>query len=824
MVRTVKVFVERKTFSVRLEGEHGGTWCSITEHSRGFAFVLGFEKEAVGWMIEHLPKAIEMKSHLGFNRKFRGKCCAHLMEVGFNDHGRFIRISKFANNRKYSYLIIPEGDEGRGWENIKSALSSMLVVPSSNAVEKRRQYRWESLSHNHVGPLHRSFAKVVSGEGSRGGGLVPVGRWARAVVGRVVARKLRKKGIVTIVPFLDGKGVFFVEITEEALFLQDLRNLQVEGRNSVQMRRWSPKENAEIEGKFRGGWIELRGLPFYLWSEVHLKKIVEQWGTVTEIDWRTLKLFDLSKARVRIAMKERSVLPALLEVTDGDWVFIVAVVVVGEENVRRGKVKGESTREALASNMGTGGGRRVEKFRSTIGKRCHVGEDDRTRKGGERGMAVVLAEGTHSKGEQVQSSPSLNSNKTDDGPVEEKGAGGVRAGGDEASAVEGCRAYERKAQSLSKIGPTLSKSDCKLKGPLGMGLSPGEKDPIEPEASTGIGNDSPTAGKGKIASGYGHEAQTSSPAKKKTTIGSKKLWSILLPSSSARRQGLRCNSEPLLSEKDKANIDENSEVVALVADYLVERGSSASPLFSCQYPRLRMNRLGERASTSKNEATLHNFYSDENKEGFLGRVGSDPRGSAIMVLPSTPKIRGKGLRFMGNCGLLVAENLEVTPSSSFQSPSSYFPPSCGFNSSFLSPSTPILPSPDIQSLNSLENRVNSKFFFKKDNDGTVGQFSVGIPNLVLEMNQTAYPNQLTESVNPLMPKTISDTVSQGVSTGFPSGEFKIKGISPRKMEKVREVLKSLDIKVYSRRKSRCSKGLCEELELVWRIRVRVFNP
>ncbi|KAJ9709584.1 hypothetical protein PVL29_001187 [Vitis rotundifolia] len=708
-------------------------------------------------MIEHLMKAIEMKSHLGFNRKFRGKCCAHLMEVGFNDHGRFIRISEFVNNRKYSYLIIPEGDEGRGWENFKSALSSMLVVPLSNAVEKGRQYRRESLSHNHVGPLHRSFAKVVSGEGSRGGGLVLVGRWARAVVceciedsvnwdevGRVVARKLRKKGVVTIVPFLDGKGVFFVETTEEALFLQDLRNLRVEGRNSVQMRRWSPKENAEIEGKFRGGWIELRGLPFHLWIEVHLKKIVEQWGTVTEIDCRTLKLFNLSKARVRIAMKERSVLLALLKVTDGDWVFTVVVVVVGEEDVQRGKVKGELTREALASNMGTGGGRRVEKFRSTVGNRCW----------GRKGMAVVLAEGTRSKGEQVQSLPSLNSNKTDDGLVEEKEAGGERVGGDEAFAVGGCWACERKAQPLSKIGPTLEKADCKFKGPSGMGLSPGEKDPVETEAS---------------------------PAKKKTTIGSKKLWSILLPPSSVRRQGLRY-------------IDENLEVVTLGADYLAERGSSASPLFSRRYPRLRMNRFEERASTSKNRTALHNFYFDKNKEGFLGRVGSDPRGSAVMVLPSTPKIRGKGLRFMGNCGLLVAENLEVTSSSTFQSPSSYFSPSCGFTSSFLSPSTPILPSSDIQSLNPLENRVNSKFFFKKDNDGTVGQFSVGIPNLMLEVNQTTYPNQLTESVNPLMPKTTSGTVSQGVSTGSPSGEFQIEGISPRKMAKVREVLKSLDIK------------------------------
>ena len=61
MVRTLKVFVEKKTFLVRLEGEHGGNWCSITKHNRGSPFVLGFEKDVVGWMIEHLTKDIEMK-------------------------------------------------------------------------------------------------------------------------------------------------------------------------------------------------------------------------------------------------------------------------------------------------------------------------------------------------------------------------------------------------------------------------------------------------------------------------------------------------------------------------------------------------------------------------------------------------------------------------------------------------------------------------------------------------------------------------------------------------------------------------------------------
>ncbi|RVW15381.1 hypothetical protein CK203_082623 [Vitis vinifera] len=153
------VFVEKKTFLVRLEGEHGGNWCSITEHSRGSAFVL---------------------------------------------------------------------------------------------VEKGRQYKGERFIHNHVGPLHRSFANVVNGKGPRGSGLVPVERWA------------------------------------------------------------------------------------------------EPWCVNTML----IALNGLSKVTVRIAMKDRLVLPALIEVTDGGWVFTISVVVVGVEDVQRGSVMGESTREAFASHSG----------------------------------------------------------------------------------------------------------------------------------------------------------------------------------------------------------------------------------------------------------------------------------------------------------------------------------------------------------------------------------------------------------------------------------------------------------------------------------------
>ena len=99
-------------------------------------------------------------------------------------------------------------------------------------------------------------------------------------------------------------------------------------------------------------------------------------------------------------MKDRSVLPSLIEVTDGDWVFTIFVVL---------------TWEAFASHSGIGGGRRGERVRSTTGGRCRVGKDGRMRKGGERGMAVVFPMGTRGKrGQDVGNSwlppsmPSLN--------------------------------------------------------------------------------------------------------------------------------------------------------------------------------------------------------------------------------------------------------------------------------------------------------------------------------------------------------------------------------------------------------------------------------
>ncbi|KAL6340733.1 hypothetical protein AAG906_021271 [Vitis piasezkii] len=149
----------------------------------------------------------------------------------------------------------------------------------------------------------------------------------------------------------------------------------------------------------------------------------------------------------------------------------------------------------------------------------------------------------------------------------------------------------------------------------------------------------------------------------------------------------------------------------------------------------------------------------------------------------------KGLNFVGTCGMLVAENLEVSSFSPSQSSLSTFPTSCGLALPPLSPSIPVLPNSVIQSQYPMKNRVTSEIFSKKDDVGTLCQVSVGNPNLDVVESQFAHLNQMPEGFNPLksmpnMPNEVSNLVLiSGEAKFFSLGKFQIEGLSPKKMAK-----------------------------------------
>lgn len=119
------------------------------------------------------------------------------------------------------------------------------------------------------------------------------------------------------------------------------------------MRRWSPRENAEIYGKFKWGWIKLRDLPFHFWSKIHFKQVMKAWGRVTDIDRHTLKLVDLSKAILRVEKNLNVMLPSLLEIKDGEWIFTVSISVIEEERGMQGRLKSTCCKGKLVA-MGGG--------------------------------------------------------------------------------------------------------------------------------------------------------------------------------------------------------------------------------------------------------------------------------------------------------------------------------------------------------------------------------------------------------------------------------------------------------------------------------------
>ena len=130
-------------------------------------------------------------------------------------------------------------------------------------------------------------------------------------------------------------------------------------------------------------------------------------------------------------------------------------------------------------------------------------------------------------------------------------------------------------------------------------------------------------------------------------------------------------------------------------------------------------------------------------------------------------------------------------------PSSF--PSCNLEKLLPSPSGPHLPNLAFLSQSPTVNQGKFKIFPEK---GGVGSLNfVGIPVRVEEENQSAFSNQLSESYTPRKSSNLL-LGSPGDTVASPLGDFLIDGLSPRKMAKVQEVLCSLDIKVYFRRKNR----------------------
>ena len=228
MIRNQSVVVERKVFQVKSEDCNGGTWISITERSRGFVVSLGFGEEETSWLVEQLEKDVDLEASRGFIRKMRGKTRTHLMEICFNSRGRYMKITEFVAKRKPLVLVVPEGVNGCGWENLRKVIVSVQEFSvQAERDSKEKQKKPQESKGMYRG--ERSYADVVAEKGTRNGAEMPVGKWARAVVceskgkirdwcdvGKAIARRVGMKGMVSVTPIYAYKGSFFVDSARRA--------------------------------------------------------------------------------------------------------------------------------------------------------------------------------------------------------------------------------------------------------------------------------------------------------------------------------------------------------------------------------------------------------------------------------------------------------------------------------------------------------------------------------------------------------------------------------------------------------------------------------
>ena len=308
-MKVEKFEVEKKSFQVKFERSNGGTWISVTERSRGFVVSIGFGKEELDWLTEHLNKVVELEASRGFIRKIRGKTRTHLMEICFNSRGRFMKITEIVTKRKPLILVVPEGVKGNGWEDLKKAISSVQDYFDQAGGASNETFR-DAQGSKGIYKGCRSFVEVVVEDGHRNGVLLSVGKWVRVVIceckekvqdwtheGKVIARMMGTKGMVSITLISAFKGCFFVGSARRAEWFQERGRFLVRER-SILLRRWSPSENMFVFEKFKRGWLELKGLPFHLWDEDQLKFILKKWERVTKVAREAVKLLDLTKVKL----------------------------------------------------------------------------------------------------------------------------------------------------------------------------------------------------------------------------------------------------------------------------------------------------------------------------------------------------------------------------------------------------------------------------------------------------------------------------------------------------------------------------------------------
>lgn len=132
---------------------------------------------------------------------------------------------------------------------------------------------------------------------------------------------------VVLYPFQCNKALLFCSSEEEADWVARHNRIFVNNQNEVLLCKW--KQNCNFHGKRKfvsfGGWIEIEGLPFNMWSKETFKQIGDACGGYLETDYRTENFLSLFAARIKVKANDSGLIPEFVDVIGNFEVFYVRI-------------------------------------------------------------------------------------------------------------------------------------------------------------------------------------------------------------------------------------------------------------------------------------------------------------------------------------------------------------------------------------------------------------------------------------------------------------------------------------------------------------------
>ncbi|KAK9927791.1 hypothetical protein M0R45_024957 [Rubus argutus] len=338
--------VESKIFTIQIDDQSYGGAILITEQTRVRKFHLSIGLGCAAWLIDQLQDCLNKQ--ISF-QKFTGGFNSYQfwLEQLNNKRGSFLRLSKSVGGLVKS-IILPQGRFSEGWRLMAEHLAAIAYgVPKGNTrfeqvTENRLQihHKEDGVKLNYKEALQKnsemiSFPKdktlqVSSKENNS--------RWQCSVVCKRTSIKTSWTEIseefsailekqVVLYPFQCNKAMLFCNSEEEAEWVARHKKIMVNLKDEVLLCRWEQKCNFHGKRKFVcfGGWIEIEGLPFNLWTNEIFKQIGDACGGYLETDYETENLLTLFAARIKVKSNEFGLIPEFVDVIGNFEAFYVRI-------------------------------------------------------------------------------------------------------------------------------------------------------------------------------------------------------------------------------------------------------------------------------------------------------------------------------------------------------------------------------------------------------------------------------------------------------------------------------------------------------------------